>query len=80
MNVTWSAPEGHVTSDWLGLYRVGAADAEPYASAYVETEATTGQISLELPDEIGELEFRYFVSNTYTRAATSPSFTTHLME
>lgn len=77
VSVNWSAPAGHATSDWVGLYQVGAADRAYKGFAYVAS-ATSGTLSLTLPSTAsGSWEFRYY-SNNYALRATSASFSVPL--
>jgi Bacterial Ig domain/Subtilase family len=72
--LTWTAPAGSAASDWIGLYRVG----DPNTS-YVWWQYTQGQQSgsanVAAPSQPGQYEFRYFLRDSYTRAATSAAFT-----
>ena len=67
--VNWSAPLSHAY-DWVGLYRVGTADTDYISWQYVPP-STTGTLTFMAPDERGRYEFRYFLNDGYTLAATS---------
>jgi hypothetical protein len=72
---TWSVPTGHDTKDdWIGIYAVGTGHEYFLDLVYVETGTTSGTIKFQAP-EPGTYEFRYFVDNESTPAATSNAFT-----
>ena len=69
ITVSWTAPAGRATTDWVGLYRPGAPDDD-----YLWWEYTGGAASgsaTAAPAATGQYEFRYFLQDGYTRAATS---------
>ena len=70
VTVNWSAPPGHSATDWIGLYRVGDSDTDYLDFAYAG-DGTTGVLTFTAPDTPGDYEFRYFLNDTFTRAATS---------
>ncbi|HEV2764975.1 MAG TPA: hypothetical protein VGV38_18475, partial [Pyrinomonadaceae bacterium] len=70
IQVNWTAPAGHSTLDWVGLYRVGAPDNSYIAYQYADS-STSGQMTFIAPSEEGQYEFRMFVNDGWTRAATS---------
>lgn len=68
------------TTDWLGLYAVGASDSQYLAWQYLNgstTPPTAGlagaTLTVGLPAAPGSYEFRLFAHNTYERLATSPT-------
>lgn len=69
--VHWSASPGHSDTDWIGLYRMGAADADYLARQSTGTGATTGDLTFTAPDDRGAYEFRYFLADGFTLAAKS---------
>ena len=71
MVVNWSAPPGHSDADWVGLYRMGAADADYLARQYTGTGTTTGELTFTAPDDGGAYEFRYFLADGFTLATKS---------
>lgn len=77
--ISWTAPASHATTDWIGLFLTGAANNEITSFVYVDSPgATSGAVSLQLPASaaVGSTyEVRYFLNNTYDRAATSDVFT-----
>lgn len=68
--VNWSAPQGHSCQDWIGLYPVGADDAD-YVDSQYAGDGTTGITAFIAPCTQGQYEFRYFTENSLTRVATS---------
>jgi hypothetical protein len=79
VSVTWHAPRAHSTVDWVGLYKVGAADSAYLSSQYVYGGGyTSGTLTFTLPLtsalDPGPYEFRYFLAGGWVRAATSASF------
>lgn len=68
------------TTDWLGLYAVGASDSQYLAWQYLNgstTPPTAGladaTLTVGLPAAPGSYEFRLFSHNTYDRLAISPT-------
>jgi hypothetical protein len=59
-------------SDWIGLYRPGAADTSYLAARYT-TGAASGSVPFAIPASLapGTYELRLFPNGGYTRAATS---------
>lgn len=71
------APNGHFTTDWVGIYPVGGQDSEYLVYAYVPAPPS-GTVSITLPATAvagQNYELRYYLNNTYTLAAVSTSFT-----
>lgn len=79
---TWSAPAGRPATDWVGLFRVGSPDAQSSISWWQYTGgATSGSFAVSLTPNIlslypggvypGQYEFRYYLADGFTRAATS---------
>lgn len=77
ITVPWSAPAGHAPGDWIGRYKVGAANTSHNGYAYTSSSATTGSVTLTLSDVVGFYEFRYFLSNGYNVAAVSNTLEVH---
>ena len=61
--------------DWLALAAVGAPETTYLQWTYVGTGLTTRTWTVNMPAIPGSYEFRLFLNNGYTRAATSPSVT-----
>jgi hypothetical protein len=70
ITVNWTAPSGHSTTDWVGLYRTGAADSAFISFQYLSS-ATSGTMSFVAPTNEGGYEFRCYLNNGFTKAATS---------
>jgi subtilisin family serine protease len=62
-------------SDWLALASAGAADASYLQWTYVGGGLTSKTWTLTMPTTAGTYEFRLFLNNGFTRAATSPPVT-----
>jgi hypothetical protein len=72
ITANWSAPHGHSTADWVGLYRSGAADTDYIALQAVGTDATTGVLSFTASvGGGGALELRYFLADGVESVAKS---------
>ena len=77
-SVTWNAPLAHSTSDWVGLFKSGAADNAYLGWKYVSGAGlTSGTLTFTVPLtsslDPGPYEFRYFYGGI--KRATSASFT-----
>lgn len=79
VGIGWTAPSNHSTTDWIGLFATGGQVYEYVSWAYVGAPgATSGSATLQLPANAAPgatYEFRYFLNNGYTVAATSNAFT-----
>jgi subtilisin family serine protease len=64
------------STDWLALAAVGAANTSFLQWTYVGVGVTTRTWTVTLPITTGAYEFRLFLNNGYSRAATSPTVTT----
>ena len=71
--VNWSAPGGRSTTDWVGLYRVGADDRNWLQYRYTNG-SRQGSWSVRTL-EPGEYEFRYFLNDGFTKVAAGPKVT-----
>lgn len=71
--VFWTAPPGHSTTDWVGVFAAGAPDTEYHAWTYVPA-GTAGTLSLTAPATPGVYEVRYLRDNGYTSVAGSARF------
>lgn len=67
------APAGNRTTDWVGLFRVGADDAQVIARLNANA-AVENTIYFKLPESAGRYEFRYFRGDG-ARLATSNTVT-----
>ncbi len=63
------------TYDWLAFAPTGAANTSYLQSIYVGAGVTTRTWTVTAPSTGGTYEFRLFLNNGYTRAATSPTVT-----
>ncbi len=61
--------------DWLALAAVGAPNGAYLTWTYVGTGVTTRTWTVTMPSTPGSYEFRLFLANGFTRAATSPAVT-----
>lgn len=61
--------------DWLALAPTSAANTSYVTFTYVGSAVTTRTWTVTLPSTPGTYEFRLFLNNGYTRAATSPAIT-----
>jgi acyl-CoA thioesterase FadM len=85
VNTTTAAPGANVTvtlsggvggaSDWMALAATAAPNTSYIAYMYVGNGVTTRTWTVAMPQTTGTYEFRLFLNNTYTRAATSPTVT-----
>jgi hypothetical protein len=80
--VSWSGIPGPTGKDWIGLYAVGAADANYADYRYISctySPASSGKASgscgFTMPTSAGSYEFRFFSNDTLTRLATSNQVT-----
>jgi len=62
-------------TDWLALASTAASNASYLQYIYVGAGVTTRSWTPAAPTTPGTYEFRLFLNNGYTRAATSPPFT-----
>jgi subtilisin len=85
VNTTTAAPGAPVTvtlkdgaggsTDWLALAATTAANTSYIQYTYVGAGVTTRTWTVNMPATAGTYEFRLFLNNGYTRAATSPPVT-----
>ena len=61
--------------DWLSLAATTAANSSYVTFTYVGAGVTTRTWTVTMPSTPGTYEFRLFLNNGYTRAATSPTVT-----
>jgi subtilisin family serine protease len=74
LSISWTAPPGQSTTDWVGLFHVGDPDTA-YGWYGYTNGATSGTFNLTAPSPAGQYEFRYFLHNGYTRTAVSATVT-----
>jgi len=85
VSTTTAAPGQQVTvtltnglggsTDWLAFALTGAANNSYLQWVYVGAGVTTRNWTVTMPAGAGTYEFRLFLNNGYTRAATSPPVT-----
>ena len=74
VTVTLAGGPGGPT-DWIALAATGAANNNYLQWVYVGSGVTTRDWTVTMPASAGTYEFRLFLNNGYTRAATSPPIT-----
>jgi len=62
-------------TDWIALAAVGSANTSKIQSTYVGYKVLNRTWTVTMPTTPGQYEFRLFLNNGYTRAATSPPVT-----
>lgn len=82
VSVAWNGVTAPSTTDWVGLYRQGAADTAAvrwfYTSTCTSAAGTAkgwGSCPATMPSTAATYEFRLFARNGYTRLATSAPVT-----
>ncbi|MDH3452085.1 MAG: S8 family serine peptidase [Gammaproteobacteria bacterium] len=85
VDTTTAAPGDQVTvtltngpggpQDWLALAAVGSPNTTYLVYNYLSAGATTATWTVTMPSTEGSYEFRLFLNNGYTLAATSPPVT-----
>jgi subtilisin family serine protease len=85
VSATTVAPGGQVTvtltnspggaQDWLALAAVGAPSSSYLQWTYVGAGVTSRTWTVTMPTASGQYEFRLFLNNVFTLAATSPKVT-----
>jgi hypothetical protein len=85
VNATTVAPGTSVTvtltgglggaADWIALAPTSAANTSYVAYTYIGSGVTTRTWTITAPSTPGTYEFRLFLNNGYSRAATSPTVT-----
>ena len=64
------------STDWLALAAAGGADTSYLQWTYVGAGVATRTWTVTMPTTPGTFEFRLFLNNGYSRAATSPPVVT----
>ena len=85
VSTTTAAPGSNVTVtlaggfgggyDWIALAATSAPNTSYVAYTYVGSGVTTRTWTVAMPQQTGTYEFRLFLNNGFTRAATSPTVT-----
>jgi len=75
--LTWSSPSVRSThtTDWVALYKVGAANTSYGVHKNTGGCVTNCTFVTKVPLVVGLYEFRYLLDNGYTSVATSNQFT-----
>ena len=73
LTVSWTAPSGSSTVDWIGLFKPGTPNSE-YLGYIATNGAASGSFTTALT-QTGQFEFRYLLNNTFTSVATSNAVT-----
>ena len=74
MTVSWTAPSGSSSKDWIALYAGGAANTD-YVSWQYTNGTTSGSLTVPAPSNTGTYEFRYLVNDTFTSVKQSNAIT-----
>ena len=81
VKVSWTAPSGSSTLDWIGLYQAGAPNNYYYLGYMATNGVTSGSFTTNLVDAngqplpAGQYEFRYLLNNTYSSVIASNTVT-----
>lgn len=70
ITVTFTAPIGSSSLDWIGLYKVGTPNTAYLDGGYTRG-LTSGVLNGYAPSEPGQYEFRYLLNDGYTSVANS---------
>jgi IPT/TIG domain-containing protein len=76
LSVSWEAPGGRSTGDWIALLKVGSPSTS-YSQGWWEytNGARSGTLTLSAPVQPGEYEFRYLADDGFVDAARSGRLT-----
>jgi Galactose oxidase-like, Early set domain/Glyoxal oxidase N-terminus len=74
LTVSWTAPSGRPSNDWVGLYSVGAPNSNFLWWAYTGG-AASGSFTLSAPSQTGQYEFRYLLNDDFTDSVRSNTVT-----
>jgi YD repeat-containing protein len=70
LSVSWTAPSGRPSTDWIALYKVEDPNTS-YGSWQYTQGATSGSFTVTTPSSANKYEFRYLLQNGYTVATYS---------
>lgn len=73
LTVSWTAPSGLSTLDWIGLFKIGEPNSNFITYEYAEPRS--GSLRFIAPMQPGQYEFRYLVDDEYNDAARSGPIT-----
>jgi hypothetical protein len=79
LSVSWTAPAGRPSGDWIGLYRIGDPSTS-YLAWFYTSGTTSGNAPVAAPSQPGQYEFRYFLNDSYTEGARSAPITVALLQ
>jgi len=68
--VTWTAPSGRPSTDWIALYKVGDPNTS-YGPWQYTQGATSGSFAVTTPTQAATYEFRYLLQGGYTSVTSS---------
>jgi hypothetical protein len=74
LTLTFTAPAGSSTTDWIGLYNTGDPNTA-FQNVIYTGGATSGTYVFYGPTTPGSYEFRYLTNNTFNSVATSNTLT-----
>jgi hypothetical protein len=74
--VSWTAPAGRPSTDWIGLYSTGTSNSQYLWWTYTNGSAS-GSVMVTAPPTAGTYEFRYLLANGFSDAVRSNSVTVH---
>jgi hypothetical protein len=75
LTVSWTAPQGRSTADWVGFFKVGDPNTAYDETRWRYTTGATGTVTFSAPSQQGEYEFRYLLDDGYVDAARSRAVT-----
>jgi hypothetical protein len=70
LTVSWTAPSGRPTNDWIVLCKEGNASTS-YVWSQSTQGATSGSVAMTAPSQTGHYEFRYLLQGGYTDVVRS---------
>ena len=70
--VSWTAPAGSSSLDWIGLFPTGSSNLE-YVWRQYTSGSSAGNFTVPAPSTPGTYEFRYLVNDSYTDVIRSNS-------
>lgn len=75
MTVTWTAPSGRPTTDWIGLYQKSETNNRVYVAWSYTGGSASGSKTFVAPNTSGDYEFRYLLDDGYVKATMSNTVT-----
>jgi hypothetical protein len=74
LDVSWTAPGGRPSTDWVALYRVGDPNTA-YMWWQYTNGAASGAVTIGAPGDAGQYEFRYLQEDGFIDVARSTAVT-----